>query len=118
MDKEDVVHTHNGKPPRHKNEWNNAICSDIDEIILSEVSQKEKDKCYMVSVMWNLKYDTNEPICEIDSQSTDLWLPRGRKQGEGWSGRLGSSDTKLLHTEWVNTKVLMYRTENYIFNTL
>ena len=32
--------------------------------------------------MWNLKYSTNEPIykTEIDSQtqSTDLWLPRGR----------------------------------------
>lgn len=50
--------------------------------------------------------------------STDLWLPRGRKQGEGWSGTLGLSGTKLLHTEWVNTKVLMYRIDNYIFNTL
>ena len=39
-----MVHIHNRIPPRHKNEWNNAICSDIDEIILSEVSQKEKDK--------------------------------------------------------------------------
>ena len=34
--------------------------------------------------MWNLKYDTNEPIykTEADSQiqRTGLWLPRGR----GW----------------------------------
>ena len=43
--------------------------------------------------MYNLKYDTNEPIyrTEADSQTqrTDLGLPRGRGLGEGWSGRLG-----------------------------
>ena len=74
----------------------------------------------MILLMWNLKYDTNKPIYEIetDSQRTDLGLPRGRKLGEGWSGRLGLSDIKLLYTEWVNNKVLMYSTENYIFNIL
>ena len=48
-------------------------------IILSAVSQKEKDK-YMVSLTCGIKYDTNEPVykTEIDSQRTDLWLP-----GEG-----------------------------------
>ena len=34
-----------------------------------------------VSYMWNLKYDTNEPIheAETDSQAqrADMWLPRG-----------------------------------------
>ena len=34
--------------------------------------------------MWNLKYDTNEPIYKIKTDlqilRTDLWLPRGR----GW----------------------------------
>jgi len=33
--------------------------------------------------MWNLKYDTNEPIYKIKTNSqtkrTDLWLPRGRE---------------------------------------
>ena len=37
--------------------------------------------------MWNLKYDTNEPIykTETDSQTErlDLWLPRGRWGGGG-----------------------------------
>ena len=34
-------------------------------IILSEVSQKEKDK-YDIIYMWNLKYDTNDLIYETD----------------------------------------------------
>ena len=37
--------------------------------------------------MWNLKYDTNEPIykTEIVSQAkgTDWWLPRGTSGGRG-----------------------------------
>ena len=43
----------------------------LEIIILSEVSQKEKDKYHMISHMWNLKYDTNEPIykTETDSQT-------------------------------------------------
>ena len=61
----------------------------LEIIILSEVSQKEKDKIpYDITYMWNLKYDTNEPMykTETDSrtQKTDLWLPRGRGLGEGW----------------------------------
>ena len=46
--------------------------------------------------MWNLKYDTNEPIYETKTESgterTDWWLPRGRGLGEGRSGRLGLAD--------------------------
>ena len=46
--------------------------------------------------MWNLKYDTNEPISESETdsqtQKTDLWLPRRRGLGEGWSERLGLAD--------------------------
>ena len=42
-----------------------------------------------------LKYDTNELIYETDSQTerTGLWLPRGGRVGEGWSGSLGLADT-------------------------
>ena len=44
--------------------------------------------------MWNLKYETNEPIYETESQTQriDWWLPRGRGIGEGWSERLGLAD--------------------------
>ena len=46
--------------------------------------------------MWNLKYDTNELICETETDSqterTDLRVPRGRELGEGWNGRLRLAD--------------------------
>ena len=67
--------------------------------------------------MWNLKYDTNELIykTETDSQTqrTDLWLPRQW----GWRGmdrEFGISKWKLLCIEWINNKVLLYSTGNYI----
>ena len=57
MDKEDVVHIYNGILLSHKKERHNTIGSHMDGlkiIILSEVSQTEKDKYYVRS-----------PICGI-----------------------------------------------------
>ena len=51
VDQEDVVHIHSGMLLNHKKE-NNAICLNMDELetlILSEVSQKEKEKHHMIS---------------------------------------------------------------------
>ena len=39
----------------------------VEIIILNEVSQKDKDKYH--TYMWNLKYETNEPICERETES-------------------------------------------------
>ena len=44
-----------------------AIWIDLKIIILSEISQKEKDKCHMISHIWNLKYNTIELIYEIET---------------------------------------------------
>ena len=65
MDKEDVVHIYNGILLSHKkNEIMTfaATSRGLEIIILSKVSQKEKDKYHMISHMWNIKYDTNEHI--------------------------------------------------------
>ena len=46
--------------------------------------------------MWNLKYGPNESVCktETDPQARriDLWLLRGRGEGEGWTESLGVVD--------------------------
>ena len=42
---------------------------DLEIIILSEVSQKEKDKYHDITYVWNLKYDTNEHTHEIETDS-------------------------------------------------
>ena len=54
-----------------------ATWLDLEIIILSEVSQKERDK-YHITSMWNLKYDTNESMKQKQPWRRDLWLPRGR----------------------------------------
>ena len=42
----------------------------LEIIILSKISQKEKDKYHMMSLnMWNLKYDTKEHIFETETDS-------------------------------------------------
>ena len=68
--------------------------------------------------MWNLKYDTYEPIyeAETDSQTlrTDLQLPRGRGGEGGMDWEFVVSRCKLLHIEWMDNKVLLYSTGNYI----
>ena len=93
-----------------KKERNNVICintDDLEIIILSEVRKRQIP--YDITYTWNLKYGTNEPIykTQTDSQTqrTDLWLPRGGGRGMDWE--FGVGRCKLLHTEWINNKVLL-----------
>ena len=64
-----------------------ATWMELETLILSEVSQNEKDKYHTISHIWNLVYGTNEPICRKETNSwtwrTDLWLPRGKGAREG-----------------------------------
>ena len=59
-----------------------ATCMDLEIIILSEVSQKEKDKYHMISLTCGiLKNDTNELIYKTNSRLTDI---ENRKQTYGY----------------------------------
>ena len=59
----------------HKKEWNNAICSNMDGLRdnYTKWSKSERERWipYDITYVWNLKYDTNEPIykTETDSQT-------------------------------------------------
>ena len=59
-------------------------------IILSEVSQTDKDKDMLSLTCGVLKNDTNELIykTEIDSQTqkANLWLPKGKSGGRNKLG--------------------------------
>ena len=65
--------------------------------------------------MWSLKYDTNELIYQIETDSqtytTDLWLPRERGSGR-WIGGLGLAEANY-YIEWIKNKALLYSTGNY-----
>ena len=80
-------------------------------------SDRERQIPYDITYMWNLKYDTNELIYETETgsqtQRTDLWLPRaGGGVGKEWEFEI--SRHKLLYIGWINNKVLLYSTGNYI----
>ena len=53
--------------------WNNAICSNMDETrdyhTKWSKSEEERQIPYDITYMWNLKYDTNEPIYETETES-------------------------------------------------
>ena len=72
MDK-DVVHIYKGILLSHKKEWNNAICRDMDGPRDYHTkwgkSDRERQKPYETTYMWNLKYDTNELIYETETDS-------------------------------------------------
>ena len=61
---------------------------DLEIIILSEVSQTDKEKCHMISHICGIqKNDINELIYKTETdaqtQKTNLWLPKGKGRGEG-----------------------------------
>ena len=43
-----------------------------------------------------------------------MWLPRGRGGREREGLGVGVGRCKLLHLEWINNKILLYSTGNYI----
>ena len=59
-------------------------------------SERERQIPYDITYRWNIKYGTNELNYRIETGSqmwrTDLWLPRGREEGVGWTGSLGFVD--------------------------
>ena len=67
--------------------------------------------------MWNLKYGTNEPIYKTN-RLTDIEIRlrvakrEGGERGMHWECGVGRC--KLLRLEWINNKVLLYSTGNYI----
>ena len=81
---------------------------DLEVIILSEVSQKKKDKYHNnVIYLQTLKYGTNERSykTEINSQTqqTNLWLPKGKKAvGENQLEEFGIRKYKLVYEKQIN----------------
>ena len=57
--------------------------------------------------MWNLNYDTNEPIYETETDSgieNRLVVAKGEGAGEGMEWEVGMSRCKLLYIKWIKTR--------------
>ena len=70
-----------------------ATWIDLEIIILSKISQKEKDKYRMLSLnMWNLKYDTNGTYLQNKNRLADTENRLVVVKGKGWIGSVGLAD--------------------------
>ena len=67
--------------------------------------------------MWNLKYGTNGPTyeTETDSQAEHrLVVAQRNREGSGINYKFGVSRSKLLHLEWIISEILLCSRVNYI----
>ena len=73
MDKEVVVHIYNGILLSHKKEHIGSFVEtwmDLETVIQSEVSQKEKNKyCILMHICGTLKNGTDEPVCRAEIET-------------------------------------------------
>ena len=120
MDKKDVVYiyypVYNGISLSHKNEQNNAICSNMDgsRDCCTEWSQSDTGRqiSYGIVYMWNLKDEsTNELIYETEvesqTQKRNLWLP-GDMIGGGINWEIVTDIEILLYIKQITNKNLLY----------
>ena len=99
----------------------NAIYSawmDLEIVILTEISQTQKDKYHMISLICGIYFNgTNKFIykTEIESQmqKTNLWLSGGKAWvwgGINWEFEIDTYT--LLYIKWITNKDLLYSTGN------
>ena len=87
MNKEVVVHIHNGKLPAVKRNTFGSVLMrwmTLEPIKQSEVSQKEKDGYHILTHMYGIQKNCNEKFIyretmEKQIQRIDLWTGRGNK---------------------------------------
>ena len=98
MDKQDNVVTHNELLLSLKKEWNDVFCSNRDRPRDYHTKKSEKNKYHMISLMCrNLKYDTNELIYEIETDSqTDNRLVAAKGE-DGWMVSLTLVDANCVY---------------------
>ena len=66
-----------------------ATWMELETLILSEVSQKERQMPYDTTYIWNLIYGTNEPFHRKETHDLENKLVVAKGEGVGWTGSLG-----------------------------
>ena len=91
----DVVHLYNGKLLSHIKEQSSEFAEtqkDLETVIQSEVSQKEKNKYCIISLICAIqKYGTDELICKTEMktqmQKTSVWILK-REEVDGMNKKI------------------------------
>ena len=93
-----------------------ATWMELETLILSEVSQKEKDKYHMISHFWNLIYGTKKPFHRKENHGLGEQTCgcQGGGGGSGMDWELGVNRCKLLPLEWISNEILLCSTGNYV----
>ena len=94
-----------------------ATWMDLEIVILSEVSQKEKNKYRILTRICGIQKDgKDELVCraEIDTQMqrTNIWTPRGESSGMNWE--IGIDIYTLICIKQITNKNLLYKKINKI----
>ena len=64
-----------------------ATWMELETLILSEVSQKQKDKYHMISNIWNLIFGINEPFHRKENHmDLENKLVVAKGEGREWDG--------------------------------
>ena len=64
-----MVRIYNGISLGHKKEGNTAICNNMDRPRDDHTQWSKSKTRYDITLMWNLKYDTNELIYKTEIQT-------------------------------------------------
>ena len=86
---------------------------DLETVIQSEVSQKEKNKYRIISLLCGIqKNGTDEPVCkaeiETQMQRTNVWTP-GEKVRGGMNWEIGIDVYTLICIKQTTNKKLLYK---------
>ena len=92
---------------------------DLETVIQSEISPKEKNKyCIITHICGTQKNGTGEPVCQAETetqvQRTNVWTPRGESGGGGGGGgvmnwEIGIDMYTLICIKWITNKNLLYK---------
>lgn len=75
-----------------------ATWMQLEILILNEVSQKEKNKCYMISLLWGIENRTQMNL-SIKQKQTH----RHRKQANGYQKGKGVGETEIRSLRLTDT---------------
>ena len=94
---------------------------DLETVIQSEVSQKEKNKyCILTNICGIQKNCTDEPVCkaeiETQKQRTNVWTPRGESghsSGGGMNWEIGIDIYTLICIKQITNKDMLYKKNKF-----